>query len=510
MLSIQTPRDLLAAMQKLQSEVLADADELFAGWQSVVTRVGFEASAQNLASYLALRRHDLPPLQLALMRWGLSSLGRSESRVRVTLDAVIATLGAICGLDANTLPLYPAEHAVFKGAEALEREARFMFGNVDSKRRTRILVTLPSEAAEDLVWMHALVQARVDCVRINCAHDDAEAWSKMIRNLRLAERELESREPIRVLMDLGGPKVRTMRPLEGGEERYLVGDKLLLTTASNLKHASKHQRKHHGGRGLPVVGCTLHEPLERLQVGESVYIDDGQIGARALERVADGVVIEIVRAPAKGRKIRPDKGLNFPDTDFHVASLTEKDRADLGFVAANADMVGYSFVQTPADIAALLSEFAKCVPEDRKWPALVLKIETKRAVRNLPELIVHAAGKLPTAVMIARGDLAIEIGFERIAEMQEEILWLCEAANVPVIWATQVLEELAKEGVPTRAEVTDAAMANRAECVMLNKGPHIMDAVRMLDGVLTRMDAHQHKKTPQLRVLNSWQTAFSS
>jgi len=256
MLSIQTPRELLAAMQKLQSEVLADADELFTGWQSEVTRVGFEASAQNLASYLALRRHELPPLQLALMRWGLSSLGRSESRVRVTLDAVIATLGAVCGLDANTLPLYPAEHEVFRGAESLEREAHSMFGSVDTKRRTRILVTLPSEAAEDLTWMHALVKARVDCVRINCAHDDAEAWRKMIQNLRLAERERESREPIRVLMDLGGPKVRTTRRPMDEEERYLVGDKLLLTTASNLEHTSKHHRKHHGGG--PAARRRLH------------------------------------------------------------------------------------------------------------------------------------------------------------------------------------------------------------------------------------------------------------
>lgn len=253
----------------------------------------------------------------------------------------------------------------------------------------------------------------------------------------------------------------------------------------------------------------MPEPLARLNVGESVYIDDGQIGARALERVEGGVVIEIVRAPASGRKIRSDKGLNFPDTDFEVASLTEKDEADLEFVARHADMVGYSFVQTPADIAALLAKLAERVPSGRTSPALVLKIETKRAVRNLPELIVHAAGKFPTAVMIARGDLAIEIGFERIAEIQEEILWLCEAASVPVIWATQVLDELAKEGVPTRAEVTDAAMASRAECVMLNKGPHITDAIRMLDGVLTRMAGHQHKKTAQLRVLHSWQAAFS-
>jgi pyruvate kinase len=104
---------------------------------------------------------------------------------------------------------------------------------------------------------------------------------------------------------------------------------------------------------------------------------------------------------------------------------------------------------------------------------MVLKIETKQAVCNLPDLIVQAAGQRPTAVMIARGDLAVEIGYNRMAEMQEEMLWLCEAAHVPVIWATQVLENLAKEGVPSRAEVTDAAMRYTENIVMLNKGPFI-------------------------------------
>jgi pyruvate kinase len=106
--------------------------------------------------------------------------------------------------------------------------------------------------------------------------------------------------------------------------------------------------------------------------------------------------------------------------------------------------------------------------------------------------------------MIARGDLAVEIGYQRLAEMQEQILWLCEAAHVPVIWATQVLENLVKKGRPSRAEMTDAAMAERAECVMLNKGPYIREAVHILDDVLQRMAAHQSKKTPQLRALKSW------
>jgi len=104
--------------------------------------------------------------------------------------------------------------------------------------------------------------------------------------------------------------------------------------------------------------------------------------------------------------------------------------------------------------------------------------------------------------MIARGDLLVECGWERLAEIQEEVLWMCEAAHLPVIWATQVLEGLAQKGLPSRAEITDAAMSERAECVMLNKGPHILDAMRVLDGILRRMQAHQTKKSPRLRRLS--------
>lgn len=106
--------------------------------------------------------------------------------------------------------------------------------------------------------------------------------------------------------------------------------------------------------------------------------------------------------------------------------------------------------------------------------------------------------------MIARGDLAVELGFERIGEVQENILWLCEAAHVPVIWATQVLAGMVEEGAPSRAEVTDAAMGQRAECVMLNKGPFIVEAVRFLDNVLRRMDRHQSKKSARLTPLELW------
>ena len=191
-----------------------------------------------------------------------------------------------------------------------------------------------------------------------------------------------------------------------------------------------------------------------------------------------------------------------------AAQVSAKDLDDLGFVIRHADLVGYSFVQSADDVGLLLAAIDERCPVGRRRPALMLKIETQRAVRNLPEIIVRAAGSAPTAVMLARGDLAVELGFGRLADVQEELLWLCEAASVPVVWATQVLDQLMRTGLPSRAEVTDVALAERAECVMLNKGPFIAEALDLLDDVLLRMESHQYKKMPMLRALRAWQHLF--
>jgi pyruvate kinase len=133
---------------------------------------------------------------------------------------------------------------------------------------------------------------------------------------------------------------------------------------------------------------------------------------------------------------------------------------------------------------------------------IVLKIENAAAFRNLPRILLASLRTPPVGVMVARGDLAVEVGFERLSEVQEEILWLCEAAHVPVVWATQVLEGLAKGGAPTRAEVSDAVMSSRAECVMLNKGPGIVGTVEFLANVLERMEEHHDKRMALLRRLS--------
>ena len=258
--------------------------------------------------------------------------------------------------------------------------------------------------------------------------------------------------------------------------------------------------------------CSLTEVVKALKRGTHVFFNEGKLGARVLKTSREGAQLVVTQARMKGERFREDMAINVLGTDLNLEALTERDRENLDFVVKHADIVGYSFVQRAEDIKTLHEEIAKRSPlrQIKRPLAVVAKIETALAVRNLPDIIMHGLARAPLAVMIARGDLAVELGPVRLAEIQEELLWISEAAHVPVIWATQVLENLAKKGLPSRAELTDAAMSERAECVMLNKGPYIMEAVRVLNEVLTRMAGHQRKKMPTFRPLRSWEHLLTS
>ncbi len=485
------PQTLLAELLQLRAAVYDEGLARFAAWRPRITRRIFLPSALNLAHYLAVRERDLRQLQAALVPWGLSSLGRMESRVLAYIDAVIATLGAVVGADPAQLPPRPLPRAFLRGERLLSRKTKIIFGPQQSKRRVRIMVTMPSEAAANYELVRDLLARGMDCIRINCAHDTPDDWAAIIANLRRAESE--TGRACKVAMDLGGPKIRTEAVATPKGERLKVDDRWLLTP-----HQAKSTKEFRFQ-----ATCTLPEVFEQLSSGAAVWHDDGKMGSVVEEKRPDGLVLRVTHATSKGEKLRPEKGLNFPDTELRLSALTDKDLSDLDFVAANADIINYSFVQEAADIVMLQQALANRMDDPRRI-TIVAKIETRRAVENLPELMVAAAGRQPFGVMIARGDLAVEIGYQRLAEIQEQILWLCEAAHVPVIWATQVLEQLVKKGRPSRAEMTDAAMAERAECVMLNKGDYIREAVTILDDVLMRMQAHQSKKTAQLRALRSW------
>ena len=273
-----------------------------------------------------------------------------------------------------------------------------------------------------------------------------------------------------------------------------AGDQLVLTsdlTPVDLPAAGQVAR----------IGCTLPEALAAMKLGDPVLIDDGAIGA-VVELVNPGeVTLRIVRTKPGGQRLGAEKGINLPDTVLALTALTDEDDAHLPFIARHADLVAVSFVRTAGDIEHILDRLDAA---GATHLGLLLKIETRQGFENLPAILLTAMRHPRLGVMIARGDLAVEVGFERLAEVPRQILALCEAAHVPAIWATQVLETLAKTGQASRAEITDAASAQRAECVMLNKGPHIIEAIQVLDDILARMGEVQRKSRTLMRHIHSW------
>ena len=598
----------LAALRDLRDRALAfESDHAH---EVAAAELHYRNSARNLLHYLSIRQADIRTLQQDLHSLGLSSLGVLESHALATLNAVIANLEALARVEQSGQPTPPVDFRT--GRLLLRDHARRLLGPAPRQRSVRIMVTMPSAAADDGRLIEDLLRAGMDLMRINCAHDDADAWRRMAANLRRAEQVVG--RPCAIQADLGGPKLRTgsiepvgyftrIKPKRDASGRLTTPTRVWLTPASapeaappdvhftlpvlgagpgqvrpkdtlSITDLRGRDRKltvvERAGRsaiaiaektiyaetgetlrllrngsviaeleigalpgvtapiqlaigdtlvltrdpapGRPAardargnileparIHCTLPAAFERVRVGDRVWLDDGKIGGHVRGNDGERIEMEVTQVPPAGGKLRAEKGINFPDTELGLAALTDKDIEDLAEAVQFADIVALSFVRSPQDIVQLEERLRELGASN---VGIVLKIENAAAFRNLPRILLTSLRTPPVGVMVARGDLAVEVGFERLSEVQEEILWLCEAAHVPVIWATQVLEGLAKGGAPTRAEVSDAVMSSRAECVMLNKGPKVVGTVEFLADVLERMEEHHDKRMALLRRLS--------
>ena len=240
------------------------------------------------------------------------------------------------------------------------------------------------------------------------------------------------------------------------------------------------------------ISCQVPAIFSSVKEGDPILFDDGKIEGRIESVVPDYFEVCITRASLKGLKLKAEKGINFPNTALGVSGLTAKDKIDLEFVAKHADIVNFSFVNSKKDVEELLTELEKWDVVNRL--SIILKIETRFAFDNLVEILLAAMKVKFIGVMIARGDLAVETGWDAIGKAQEGILALCGAAHIPVVWATQVLENLAKNGLPSRSEITDTVNSLQSECVMLNKGPYINEVLQLLNKILSQMEQFHEKK----------------
>lgn len=574
--------------------------------------------AVNLVHYAELRQHDIRAVQ-----GGLASIG--ATRLSTAEPAVLARLQAA----RNVLSAYNGEPLKYTGAEVrdsfaraddiLEDHATALFGYSSDETHSRIMVTLPTEAADDLDMVRGFVEAGMELARINCAHDGPEAWKRMIDNVHTAAAE-HGRE-IKVAMDLAGPKVRTGQiapgpevgrarvtrletghvltpsklwltpndgpeipvpadlpgrptlPLrverwwmesltegdvidlydnrdskrkftvtriedggllaEGQQNAYITNSTLLQydytkSRVSGVPPTEQKLRLHVGDTLIltddqapanptpgwtPRISCTLPEAVRAIEVGQRVLFDDGSIAGRAVDKRSNGehtdVELEIDYAGPNGTNLAAYKGINLPETVLPLPSLTEEDIEAFRFVAEHGDIANVSFIRDTDDVTFVLDTLEEIAresdnPDRVRGLGIVLKIETIPAYESLAQVLLAGMRHPNLGVMIARGDLAVELGFDRMAEVPRLIAQMAEAAHVPVVMATQVLESLAKSGLPTRAEITDAAYALRSEAVMLNKGPHITDAIRILHTLSTKLGRSQRKNRQMLRQIGSW------
>ncbi len=392
------------------------------------------------------------------------------------------------------------------------RPRRDAMGRVLAPRRVRFV--------PDDVLLHGIKTAAIpvprelieyadvgDIIRIK----DTRGKKRRLKVIRKKKNDELTVETYKGVYIATGAKLRLVRKKTGEKITYRVGllpaieqplrlhngDTLILHR-DNIKGAPAVEDADGNVTTPAHIACQQPEVFEFVAVGDPISFNDGKITGIVRTASEEQLEIQIAHAKPTGSRVRGDCGINFPNSQIHLTGLSAADKANLEFARSHADAVGLSFVRDATDI----SQLQELLDEGKNGhPGIVIKIETEEAINNLPELLLTAMRSYPTAIMIARGDLAVECGWERLAELQEELLWLCEAAHLPVIWATDVLNRGSKKGQPSRAEITDAAMSQRADCVMLNKGPHILASIRMLDNILRRMQGHQYKKTARLREL---------
>jgi pyruvate kinase len=457
--------------EKLVARELACAQEL-----SLVHEVHRER-ARNLVHFWAFNDSAPEDLHERLESLGLDPLKDAEWDVLRRVDTVLQRLeemGASLAGGSGGL----AEPVRPSGREKLRGRSEMFFGPPAHGREVRIMVTLPAEAAEDPRQIASLYVAGAECFRINCARDDRDVWHRLIDHVR--HEEIPGRRPS-IFMDLGGSKLRVSSCAGGSRSiRLEAGDSLFLSKSSVPSAKAGGGESAEGRKEVAISDAAA---LAGVLPGHRIWFDDGKIGGIVRERGEDALRVEITSVRKGGRKLRLERGVNLPETEVRLPALTQKDLKDLPFVVRHADFLALSFVRTPADV----HEFRRAVEKVTSMPtSIVIKIETREALRNLPRLMLAGMCQDRVAMLLARGDLAVECGITEMPRIQTDVVRYCAAAALPLFWATGIMERMSRTGEPSRAEMTDAVQAARAQCIMLNRGEETIAALHLLGHLLTK------------------------
>ena len=335
-------------------------------------------------------------------------------------------------------------------------------------RRTKVIATLgPASSSPQMI--REMILKGLNVVRINFSHGNPEEHLRLIQTIRKVSSSL--RMPVAILGDLCGPKIRVGKFRDNGvllKENTTV----TITTASVT-----------GDERL--IPCQYKKIVSEVAVGDQILLDDGNLELKITGKAGDKVQARVVR----GGTLKNNKGMNLPDTKMNIPALTAKDRKDVLYcIKGEVDYIALSFVRSPEDIADL-----KNILRRRKADiSVIAKIEKPEALQNIQAILEVADG-----IMIARGDLGVELPAKKVPFIQSKLIEACIQNNKPVIVATQMLESMIEHSRPTRAEVTDVAAAclSGADAVMLSaetaSGRYPLEALQMMDSILRETEAHQ-------------------
>lgn len=569
--------------------------------------IRYPHSFLNMQDFLSLKKYDLRKLQEDLTFLGLSSLTRSHFHLMHTISQERRLLELLQGKKVDkllpSLDVEAAQKIMTKRAAFLKNEGSDL----------SVMLTLPSDTVTNPDIIDLLSKPSITIVRINTAHDTLTTWQEMADMVTKLNRTDRKENPIKIYVDLAGPKIRTgkivrvaeafdacgkvhdylwIKPpsayylthdgcttkervqercvtivvnfdffdkaryadgieieddehkpryfsvLEANEERIVLecGKKVHISPDTRLTIQSKKRKRltthpeqfskipqtirvFQGDVVLITDGTvqgsiTENKPYKAkipceggkqifqfIRSGDTIFIDDGKIELSVIQKSDEGLLCKVIRTKPTGTIVKEEKGINFPDTDIELPAITEEDKKNFDNIVNFADIIGISFAQSPNDVTTLQAMLDE---KGKKETAIVAKIETKSGVHRLPMILYPLFKWNNGAVMLARGDLAIEVGFENLGRIQEEILDLCEAAHTPVIYATQILENLMKKNLPSRAEIIDASISQRTDCVMLNKGPFATRAVECLEKIVSSMQPLYQRSCPQLNRIHEW------
>jgi pyruvate kinase len=348
-----------------------------------------------------------------------------------------------------------------------------------TNRKAKIVATL-GPSTNTIEKIEALIKAGMDVARINMSHGTYEVHAQTIKNIRQASKNCQ--REIGVLLDLQGPKIRVDKlaaPLKLNEgEHWVIGASQYLNLAS-----------HYDGKFIP----TVYEKLvDDAVVGAQILFDDGNLAAKVIEKLEHVIKIEVT----VGGELKSNKGINLPDIKVSAPSFTEKDQEDLMFgLQQKIDFVALSFVRTADDIyqvKSILHKMKVAIP-------IISKIEKPEAIENFDDIL-----KMAEMVMIARGDMGVEVGNHLVPSIQKDIITRCNQAGVPVITATQMLESMIDNPRPTRAEASDVANAiwDGTDAVMLSgetaAGKYPIETVKMMHSIVVEAESRP-KERPLLR-----------